>query len=162
METNSLRRKLTAWSLILAICVLMIFPAALAESYEAEVTASTMVVRSGPSTSYEVVARLSKGTKVTVQSVSDGIACISFSGKTGYALASDMKKVQSGSSSVSGLATVTAATAKVYKSASTSSQVLCTVKKGETFEVLSTDGSIAMIQPLQDGALQLGQTILIK
>ena len=103
METNSLRRKLTAWSLILAICVLMIFPAALAESYEAEVTASTMVVRSGPSTSYEVVARLSKGTKVTVQSVSDGIAYISFSGKTGYALASDMKKVQSGSSSVSGL-----------------------------------------------------------
>ena len=36
---------------------------------------------------------------------------------------------------------------------------------GGTFvpvEVLSTDGSIAMIQPLQDGALQLGQTILIK
>ncbi|MBQ4451561.1 MAG: SH3 domain-containing protein [Clostridia bacterium] len=146
METNSLRRKLTAWSLILAICVLMIFPAALAESYEAEVTASTMVVRSGPSTSYEVVARLSKGTKVTVQSVSDGIAYISFSGKTGYALASDMKKVQSGSSSVSGLATVTAATAKVYKSASTSSQVLCTVKKGETFEVLSTDGTWAKLK----------------
>ncbi len=36
---------------------------------------------------------------------------------------------------------------------------------GGTFvpvEVLSTDGSIAMIQPLVDGALQLGQTILIK
>ena len=36
---------------------------------------------------------------------------------------------------------------------------------GGTFvpvEVLSTDGSIAMIQPLVDGALQLGQTLLIK
>ena len=36
---------------------------------------------------------------------------------------------------------------------------------GGTFvpvEVLSTDGSIAMIQPLVDGALQLGQTVLIK
>ena len=36
---------------------------------------------------------------------------------------------------------------------------------GGTFvpvEVLSTDGNIAMIQPLVDGALQLGQTVLIK
>ncbi len=36
---------------------------------------------------------------------------------------------------------------------------------GGTFvpvEVLSTDGSIAMIQPVVDGALQLGQTVLIK
>lgn len=36
---------------------------------------------------------------------------------------------------------------------------------GGTFvpvEVLSTDGNIAMIQPLTDGALQLGQTVLIK
>lgn len=36
---------------------------------------------------------------------------------------------------------------------------------GGTFvpvEVLSTDGSIAMIQPLSEGALQLGQTVLIK
>ena len=36
---------------------------------------------------------------------------------------------------------------------------------GGTFvpvEVLSTDGSIAMIQPLVEGALQLGQTVLIK
>lgn len=36
---------------------------------------------------------------------------------------------------------------------------------GGTFvpvDVLSTDGSIAMIQPLVDGALQLGQTVLIK
>ena len=36
---------------------------------------------------------------------------------------------------------------------------------GGTFvpvEVLSTDGSVAMIQPLVDGALQLGQTVLIK
>lgn len=36
---------------------------------------------------------------------------------------------------------------------------------GGTFvpvEVLSTDGTIAMIQPLVDGALQLGQTVLIK
>ena len=36
---------------------------------------------------------------------------------------------------------------------------------GGTFvpvEVLSTDGTVAMIQPLVDGALQLGQTVLIK
>ncbi|MBR1820097.1 MAG: hypothetical protein IJ769_00590, partial [Clostridia bacterium] len=36
---------------------------------------------------------------------------------------------------------------------------------GGTFvpvEVLSTDGSIAMIQPLVEGSLQLGQTVLIK
>ena len=36
---------------------------------------------------------------------------------------------------------------------------------GGTFvpvEVLSTDGSIAMIQPMVEGALQLGQTVLIK
>ena len=35
---------------------------------------------------------------------------------------------------------------------------------GGTFvpvEVLSTDGSIAMIHPLIEGALQLGQTVLI-
>jgi hypothetical protein len=36
---------------------------------------------------------------------------------------------------------------------------------GGTFvpvEVLSTDGNIAMIQPMVEGALQLGQTVLIK
>ena len=36
---------------------------------------------------------------------------------------------------------------------------------GGTFvpvEVLSTDGNLSMIQPLVDGALQLGQTVLIK
>ena len=36
---------------------------------------------------------------------------------------------------------------------------------GGTFvpvEVLSTNGNISMIQPLVDGALQLGQTVLIK
>ena len=36
---------------------------------------------------------------------------------------------------------------------------------GGTFvpvEVLSTNGSLSMIQPVVDGALQLGQTILIK
>ena len=146
METNGLKRKIVSWMLILTMCVLLIYPAALAESYEAEVKVNSMVVRSGPSTSYEVVARLSKGKKVTVRSVSDGIAFISFDGKTGYALESDMKKTQSGSSSISGMGTVTAATAKVYTSASTSSQVMCTVKKGETFEVLSTDGTWAKLK----------------
>lgn len=121
---------------------------ALAESFTAEVKVSKMTVRSGPDASYQVVATLSKGKQVTVLSYSDGIAYISFDGLTGYARVSDMKKVKTDTApkSQSGTCTITVSSAKIYKSASTSAKVIYKAKRGQTFTVLSTDGTWAKLQ----------------
>ena len=140
---------------LIGILVLMCFLAGLfpwqaqAESFTAEVVVNSMVVRSGPAVSYSVVARLGKGTRVTVNSYSGGLAFISFDGKSGYALVSDLSRVQenhTSSASISGMATVTASSCKIYASPSTSAQVMTTLKKGQTFRVLSTDGTWAKLE----------------
>ena len=48
------------------------------------VTATTLNVRSGAGTSYQVIGSLSKGTKVEVISESNGWSKINYNGKTGY------------------------------------------------------------------------------
>ena len=137
--------------ILLLMCFLtglFVLPAR-AESFTAEVVVNSMVVRSGPAVSYGVVARLSKGTRVTVNSYSGGLAFISFDGKSGYALVSDLSRVQeerNSSASISGLATVTASSCKIYTSPSTSSKVMTTLKRGQTFRVLSTDGTWAKLE----------------
>ena len=111
---------LTAY--LLSLCGLT----AVAESYTAEVKVQSMVVRTGPATSYPVLTYLAKGTKVTVQSTSNGIALISFDGKSGYAFSGDLQRIDGNKSgeSISGMATVTASSAKVYTSPDTSSKVM--------------------------------------
>ena len=126
-----------------------------AESFTAEVTVSKMTVRSAADAKSPVIATLAKGKQVTVLSYSNGIACISFDGQTGYALVSNLKKVSvqtseqnsSGTINYSGnVCTVTASSAKIYASQSTSSKVVYTVKRGQNYTILSSDGTWAKIQ----------------
>ena len=59
-------------------------------------------MRKGPSTSYSVIKKLAKGTKVTVKSTSNGWSKIAVDGSTGYVSSSYLSsKKQSGSSSSS-------------------------------------------------------------
>lgn len=53
-------------------------------SQTAIVTASTLNVRSGPSTSYEVIGQLSKGNKVNVYSVEGSWTKVQYGSQTGY------------------------------------------------------------------------------
>ena len=144
------KRSIIAWLLLLCLWVTLFSFPAKAESFTAEVTVASMMVRSGPSAKYELIDRLSKGTQVTVLSYKNGVALIRYDGKEGYALTKDMKKVSAPAAtkapeSISGLGKVTRES-KVYASASTGSSVLCRVLPGDTFTVLSTDGVWAKLQ----------------
>ena len=151
METNVQSKRITALLLVMMLTFALFAPSAAAESFTAEVTVNKMTVRSGPNPSYDVIATLTKGKQVTVLSYSNGIAYISFDGLKGYAPVSNMKKVSSsspstGGSSLSGIGTVKVSRAKIYSSASTSANVIYTAKKGQSFTVLSTDGTWAKLQ----------------
>ncbi|MBR5009036.1 MAG: SH3 domain-containing protein, partial [Clostridia bacterium] len=166
MKNQSLSVKILSVALALAF-IIALFPAAVAESYEAEVNVSRMMVRSGPTTAYEVIGYLQKGTRVTVLATSGGIAKISYKGKTGFSLLSQLSPVSAstptptptpdptptatptsgnGSGSLSGLGTITSSTANVYASASADSTVLMVAKQGQTFTVLATNGTWARLQ----------------
>ena len=155
MKINALERRITALLMVLLLLSTAFSLYAAAESFTAEVTVSKMTVRSGADTSYPVIATLSKGKIVTVLAYSNGVAQISFDGQTGYALVSNLKKIGSQNSSasgsqdiisLSGIGTVTAASASIYASSSTSSKVIYTAKRGQSYTVLSTDGTWAKIQ----------------
>lgn len=129
----------------------VIAPASALADFSAVVTSSSMRVYAACSTN-SPSAKLSKGTVVTVKSYSNGVAKISYKGKTGYARVSDMEAVKStssgssSSSTSSGKATtVCTSDARAYKSASTSAQSVA-VKKGTKVNVLSTSGSWAKVE----------------
>ena len=135
------------WSFFLTLCLLLTLLApvpAAAETFPAEVSVTKMTIRSGASTAYPVSGYLAKGDQVNVLSYSDGIARIEYNGKTGYARVSDMKRVSS--ASVSGTATVTASSVKVYPEPNTAGSSYFTLKKGATFTIVSKCGSWAKLQ----------------
>ena len=155
MNKNTLCRRITAVLLVMIFLASLVPDSARAESFTAEVTVSKMTVRSAADAKSPVIATLAKGKQVTVLSYSNGIACISFDGQTGYALVSNLKKVSvqsseqnsSGTINYSGsVCTVTASSAKIYASQSTSSKVVYTGKRGQNYTILSSDGTWAKIQ----------------
>ena len=146
MNTKALSSRIAALVLILTLVFSPLPLRALAESFQATVTVSKMVVRDGPSAKDKLLGHLSKGTNVTVHSYSGGVAYIEYKGKFGYALISDMKRVKEESASVSGLGTVTVSSLKVYPNMHTSSTPIGTLKKGATVTVLSTEGDWAKLQ----------------
>lgn len=117
----------------LAVVLLVCAPAS-AFAAKAIVTSSSMKVYSAKNV---VAGKLSRGTIVTVKSYSDGIAKISYKGKTGYAFLSSMDALKSTEVAVSG--------ARVYKSASTGS-ASASIGKGTNVNVISTTGSWAKIE----------------
>lgn len=63
------------------------------------VNATSLNVRSGPSTSYSVIGKLSKGTKIDVISTSNGWSKIKYDGQTGYVSSKYLSSTDSSSSS---------------------------------------------------------------
>ena len=115
-----------------------------AENFPAEVTCDKMTIRTGASGTYPVKGYLTKGDQVTVLSYADGIARIRYNGTTGYAQIKDMKRVEA--ATVNGIATVTASTLKVYGEPNTAGSSYYTLKKGDTFTIISKAGSWAKLQ----------------
>ena len=85
-------RRLTA-AILTVVLLISAAPIALAASFSAYVTASSMAVYSDASLSKKL-GSLGKYTVVTVKDYSGGVARISYNGKTGYAKVSAMKAVE--------------------------------------------------------------------
>ena len=66
------------------------------------VTTGSVNLRSGAGTSYSILARLAKDTKLTLYSLSNGWYKVNANGKTGYVSADYVKKTQGSSNSSSG------------------------------------------------------------
>ena len=114
-------------------------------SYKATVTATSLNVRSGASTSYSIITKLSKGTVVDViESVSNGWKKIKTSGGTvGWVSGSYLKTgvVEDSStdnSTSSYKATVTADSLNVRKGAGTSYSIITKLSKGTVVDVIES------------------------
>ncbi|MBQ6716791.1 MAG: SH3 domain-containing protein, partial [Clostridia bacterium] len=147
MNINKLFKRILTLSLILSMLITSFPLSVLAETFEAEVTASRMAVREGKTSSTELLGYLEKGTIVTVLDYADGIAYIEFKGKKGYARVSDMKRVSSAEEKAPekedepdhGLATVIEREISIYEKATSGSKEVGTLKKGVTVLVLEVD-----------------------
>lgn len=84
-----------------------------------------------------VAGRLSHGTVVTIKGTSDGVAKISYKGKTGYALMEDLQTLKQTEVCIGG--------ARVYISKNTGSRSV-TVQKGTKVNVVSVSGDWARIE----------------
>nr|WP_317333309.1 SH3 domain-containing protein [uncultured Romboutsia sp.] len=114
-------------------------------SYKATVTATSLNVRSGASTSYSIITKLSKGTVVDViESASNGWKKIKTSGETvGWVSGSYLKTgvVEDSStdnSTSSYKATVTADSLNVRKGAGTSYSIITKLSKGTVVDVIES------------------------
>jgi beta-N-acetylglucosaminidase/membrane protein implicated in regulation of membrane protease activity len=120
-------------------------------------TTANLNVRSGASTSSKILATLKKGSSVEVVEVSGDWLKIKYNGGTAYVSDSFVKKPDSGSSSNSGTKSssnsgsgsssepvlytgTTTANLNVRSGASTSNNVLTTLKKGSSVEVVEVSG----------------------
>ncbi|MGL5314082.1 MAG: SH3 domain-containing protein, partial [Peptostreptococcaceae bacterium] len=114
----------------------------------ATVTASTLNIRSGASTSHSVIAKAYKGDKVELLESSNGWNKVKLSnGTTGWASSEYLSTSSSsdnnsgsnnGSTTVSGTATVTASALNIRSGASTSHSVVAKAYKGDKVELLES------------------------
>ena len=109
------------------------------------VTASVLNVRSGASTSYSVVGKLSKGEKVEILSSSNGWYKIEYdNNKTGWSCDDYIIK----NNTTKG--TVTASVLNVRSGASTSYSIIGKLRKGDNIEILSSNNGWHKIQYSQN------------
>lgn len=126
------------------------------ETVAAQVASATMPVYKSASASSQKLGTLKYGQKVTVYAYNAEWAYIGLNGKYGYCALKNLEKVSSSEPEESDQpaidlskaipATVTADSVKVYKSASTSSDTLGTLKKGVQVNVIKTSGAWACIE----------------
>ena len=121
------------------------------------VSASSLNMRKGPSTSYSVITTLTKGKEVEVISEENGWAKINHNSKTGYVSSkylSDEKPVKIT------IKYVNADSLNVREGAGTSYKILGTYKKGQEVKVVSIDGDWAKIQ-YEDGYAYISNKYLV-
>ena len=115
---------------------------------------SSLILRKSASTSSAILSSLKRGTSVQVLSTSGDWAKVTVSGKTGYAHTEYLSSTKISTSS--GTTTTEKTTTKyvdvdadsslvLRKSASTSSTILSSLKRGTTVQVLSTTGDWAKV-----------------
>ncbi|WEG11895.1 SH3 domain-containing protein [Pullulanibacillus sp. KACC 23026] len=110
---------------------------------------SSLLLRSKASTSGDILAKLSKGTAVTVYSTSDGWANVKADGKIGY-VSTDYLSSTKLSITVAGTTTNYVnvdpdSSLILRKSPSTSSAILSSLKRGASVKVISTSGVWAKV-----------------
>ena len=107
------------------------------------VTANSLNVRSGASTSHKVLGTVSKGKTVEIKDTQNGWHQINFNGNNGWVSGKYISSTTSTGSSTSTAqstkkGTITANSLNVRSGASTSHKVLGTVSKGRTVEIKDT------------------------
>ena len=121
------------------------------------VSASSLNMRKGPSTSYSVITTLTKGEEVEVISEENGWAKINHNSKTGYVSSkylSDEKPVKIT------IKYVNADSLNIREGAGTSYKILGTYKKGQEVKVVSIDGDWSKIQ-YEDGYAYISNKYLV-
>lgn len=102
------------------------------------VTTANLNLRSGPGTSYSILAVIPKGTKVNVISVSGNWAKVTYSGKQGYASISYLTKVATN-------IMVTTANLNMRTGPATSYSIIRVIPNGAQVTVLSTSSGWAKV-----------------
>ncbi|MBR6766739.1 MAG: hypothetical protein IKM02_02180 [Clostridia bacterium] len=146
---NLLNKVKNILTIMLMLCILIgTLPAAVAEgSFKAVVTANKMKVYAA-SSSHKYLGSLPKGTVVTVNAYSKGIAKISYKGKTGLAYVNNMEAVEEKNDEAENQSPVPAVASqkiRIYKKASTSSKYV-SVAKGTEMNVLAVSGKFAKVE----------------
>ena len=117
------------------------------KTIQKEVTASSLNVREGASTSHKVIGRLNRYSKVEVLSEANGWSKIKYNGKEAYVYSKYLKTVNSnvssdnttnnGETNTTIQKEVTASALNVREGASTSHKVIGSLSKGTKVEVIS-------------------------
>ena len=116
------------------------------------VTATSLNVRSGPSTSNSVIGSLKQNDKVEVISESNGWSNVKYSGKEGYASSTYLKESDGGSTggnetpSTSNSKTVLATSLNVRSGPSTSNSIIGSLKQNDKVEVISESNGWSKIK----------------
>ncbi|MCC3867542.1 C40 family peptidase [Terrisporobacter mayombei] len=109
------------------------------------VNTTSLNFRSGPSTSYSIIGKLSSGTKVELISTSNGWSKIKYDGKTGY-VSSQYLSSSAPESSATTTKYVNTSTLNVRSGPSTSYSVIGTLSSGTKVEVISTSNGWSKIK----------------
>ena len=109
------------------------------------VSANRVNFRSGPSTSYSVIGKLSNGDKVEVISTSNGWSKIKYNGKTGY-VSSQYLSSSAPESSTTTTKYVNTLSLNVRSGPSTSYSVIGKLSNGDKVEVISTSNGWSKIK----------------
>ena len=110
------------------------------------VIANRVNFRSGPSTSYSVIGKLSNGDKVEVISTSNGWSKIKYNGKTGYVSSQYLSSSAAPESTTTTTKYVNTLSLNVRSGPSTSYSVIGKVSEGDKVEVISTSNGWSKIK----------------